>query len=510
MADQSPEPPSDARAAKQAARVFMSAVTHELRTPLNGVLGMAGLLEGTDLKPDQREYVAAIRESGEHLLTLIDDILDVSKLEAEGVALETATFSPARLVQSVVELMAPKAWDKGLELASVIDPRIPDEVEADPGRLRQVLLNVVGNAIKFTNSGGAIIRLSAVQDGQRRTVLDISVADTGPGIDESLGNKAFEPFVQGPGDGEARGAGLGLAIARRLIEAMDGSVTLESGLGGGAVARLRAPVAGAVRRHVFDPLRTGKLVIAAKSSIVREAMCEQARLLGAAAEGAVTMKEARRAITADDSAVLLIDAGWAGEEDALPRAAARSVLLLAPGQRDQIDELKKRGFNAYLMKPARHGSLAAVLRGEESPDIPEERPVAANTNGRARILLAEDNEINALLARTILTEAGYMVDQVGDGAEAVSAAGQTRYDLILMDMRMPKLDGIDAAKQIRAKGAPWDATPIIALTANGDAEDREACLAAGMDDFFTKPVERKRLTALAARWTGEAKQAKVG
>lgn len=526
---------------RHATRLFLSAVTHELRTPLNGILGMTELLETSGLKPDQQEYAAAIRESGQHLLTLINDVLDISKLESEGVALEATDFDPARLARSAVELLAPKAAEKGLELAVIIEPNLPAVVTADEGRLRQVLLNILGNAVAFTERGGALLRASAEQvDG--RTVIEFTVTDTGAGVAEAMRESIFDG-VAGPATGEA-GSSLGLAIARRLIAAMDGELTLEDSALGGAAFRARLPVAGAIRRKNFEPPLPVNLIVASRSSIVREALCEQTRHLGGRARAVMTRVEARKAVAEDRGATLLIDASWAGADEEAVKGARRAVALLSPGERDQIAGLSDRGFNGYLIKPVRAESLASVVKGKLIParqrgakpaalaETPAEKPVAgaASTpepepapapkpqppapaarpaDAAPRILIAEDNQINALLARTTLTDAGYEVEVVGDGAAAVEAVSEEAYDLILMDMRMPGMDGTDAARAIRKLGPPVSKTPIIALTANDDTQDRQACLDAGMDAFFSKPIEQARLRTLAKRWTQKTKQAKL-
>lgn len=523
--------------ARRATRLFLSAVTHELRTPLNGILGMTELLEGSGLKPDQQEYAAAIRESGKHLLNLVNDILDISKLEAEGVALETTDFDPARLARSAVELLAPQAAEKGLELAVIIDPGLPAVVTADEGRLRQVLLNILGNAVKFTERGGALLRASAEQS-EGRTVLEFIVSDTGAGASEAIRESIFDGYST-PGSGAAAGdaaPSLGLAIARRLIAAMGGELTLEDGALGGATFRARLPVAGAIRRKSFEPPVPTNLIVASRSAIVREALGEQIRHLGGRVRTVMTRVEARKAVQEDRGATLLIDASWAGDGEEAVGRARRAVALLSPAEREQISGLTDRGFAGYLIKPVRPESLDSIIRGALSkrrrqsppaqtpaaPQAPQAEPaapvaapspavpVADAPPDKLKILMAEDNQINALLARTTLTDAGYEVEVVGDGAAAVEAAQAERFDLILMDMRMPGMDGMEAARRIRALGPPVSETPIIALTANDDAQDRQACLDAGMDAFFTKPMEQARLRRLAKRWTEKPKQAKVG
>jgi len=505
------QPPDDE--ARRAARLFLSAVTHELRTPLNGILGMAELLAGSGLKPDQAEYVGAIQESGAHLLALVNDILDISKLESGAVALEPASFDPARLARAAAELLAPKAREKGLEIALIVEPRAPAVVTADEDRLRQVLLNILGNALRFTERGGALVRVSAAQE-EGRTILEYSVSDTGAGVEDAARESVFDSFSAGSG---ANGPGLGLAIARRLVCAMGGELTLaDSGLGGAAFSA-RLPVEGAVRRQSFGEEPGGELIVAARSAIVREALSEQARLLGGRARPAMTAGEARKLVEAFPHATLLMDAAWAASGAEAAAAASRAVALVAPDERSLLAGLRERGFPAYLVKPVRPESLAAVLRGERlsapsaEPSAEPSGPAAPapRGDGRKRVLLAEDNPINALLARTTLADAGYAVDHVTDGAAAVEAARATPYDLVLMDMRMPRLGGLEATRRIRALGPPWDQAPILALTANDDAEDRAACRDAGMDAFVTKPLEQARLRRLAERWTNARKQAKL-
>lgn len=478
----------------------LATLSHEFRTPLNGVLGMARLLENTKLTAEQRSYVTALRESGDHLLSLVNDVLHFARLGAAAIELALAPVDIEDLLRQVAELMSPRAHEKSVEIAWAVSAPLPS-ILADEGRLRQILLNFAGNAVKFTETGGVLLTATAL-DGER---IRFSVADTGPGVAPEARARIFEAFVQTDITHATQlgGAGLGLAIVSRLSAAMGGEVGVGGELGQGAEFWFEAPFATAAPPVRATPLQGKDVAVVSPNAIVRTATVRQIEAAGGRAHAAVDIDAALAGAPAD--AVLLIDGALSGpENDLTPPAGRQSVVLLTPEQRDCIDRLKAAGFSGYLIKPLRAASLVAqVLQASTAGEIAEDEPahddrIAGAVATGARVLLAEDNPINALLARTLLEREGCKVDRVADGEQAVAAASGGVYDLILMDLRMPGLTGIEAARALRAKGV---ATPIAALTADAFDEDRRTCLAAGMDDFLVKPLTQEALRDALKRWT---------
>jgi CheY-like chemotaxis protein len=478
----------------------LATLSHEFRTPLNGVLGMARLLDGTRLTAEQKSYVAALRESGDHLLALVNDVLDLARLGAGKIELHPAPTDIAALLRQVAELMSPRAHEKGVEIAWACAAGLPP-VMADEGRLRQVLLNFAGNAIKFTETGGVLLTAEAARGGRLR----LTVRDTGPGVPEAARERIFEPFVHAdPSHGAALGgAGLGLAIVTRLSNAMNGAVGVEPAAGGGAAFWLEAafPAAGAAIRSRL--LKGHTVGVASPNPIVLEAARQQIVGLG----GRVVTAGSVAALLdrAPPEAVLLIDNLLAAGRRALKAPEGRtSVILLRPDERTRIPRCRAAGFAGYLIKPLRADSLAArVLAARDAvpkaEPHPEDERIAAATAPGARVLLVEDNPINALLARTLLKREGAEVDRAASGQEALAAVAAATYDLILMDLRMPDLSGVEVSRQLRARGVT---TPIAALTADAFEDDRRAALAAGMNDFLVKPLTETALRAVLARWVG--------
>jgi CheY-like chemotaxis protein len=490
----------------------LATLSHEFRTPLNGVLGMARLLEGTRLTAEQRAYVGALRESGDHLLSLVNDVLDFARLGATAIELHAAPVDVENLLRQVAELLSPRAHEKAIEIAWAAAPGLPT-ILADEGRLRQVLLNYAGNAIKFTEAGGVLLSAECLPNGRLR----FSVRDTGPGVAPEARAAIFEAFVQTDPSHQAQlgGAGLGLAIVARLAGAMDGEAGVGGELGQGADFWFEAPFELAPATPVDLPL-TGRIVaIASPNAMVREAAIRQVRASGGQALSGETVAVALKGAPAD--AVLLLDAALAGPRGALKAPAGRAcVALLTPEQRDRIPKLKAAGLG-YLIKPLRRASLIAQVLAaqpvarmaaakihavETAPPASaahEDDRIAPAAAPGVRVLLAEDNPINALLARALLEREGCKVDRIASGDEAVSALSRGFYDLILMDLRMPGLNGLEATKALRERGVT---TPIVALTADAFDEDRRACLAAGMNDFLAKPLTPPALRAVLTNWTG--------
>ena len=488
------------RAAEDALRsktTLFATLTHELRTPLNGILGMAGLLDLGKLEPNARTYVGAIRQSGEHLLDLITEILDYARLEAGRVELESAPFDPEATMQDVAELLSPKAHDKGLEIAVVVRGIAPVQVVGDEGRLRQILFNLAGNAVKFTEAGGVVLEL-AMRPGGR---LRFNVRDTGPGVASDKQALIFEEFSQADA-GVARrhgGAGLGLAIVKKLALAMGGDAGVVSRPGYGASFWVELP---------FKQPSDAPSVAPASLQDVRVCMLSQSVVLTQALRAAASSLGAT--IVERDGAPEVILFDWREGVDAetiatLKREARALILLIPQERRDVVAECQAHGVDHYVLKPVRRRALGERVRAALGGIKETKKEAAAHEAPQAlagrKVLLAEDNPINALLARTLLTRMGGIVTLAQDGAEAVEAATTAQFDVIFLDIRMPRLDGLEAAARIRAGGGPSAAMPIVALTADAGEHERTLARQAGMDDFITKPIDATRLLAVAERFT---------
>ncbi len=486
---------------------FLRLMSHEMRTPLNGVIGMLGLLSRTRLDGAQRAYAEAARSSAEHLLGLVNDLLDYARLEADRLEFDSAPVDLEALVRGVAELLSPRAHDKGLEIAWSVAPEAVD-VMADDGRLRQVLFNLAGNAVKFTETGGVRITVERCGGSVRAPKLAFIVDDTGPGVPAEARARIFEEFGHVDASDASRfgGAGLGLAVVRKLAKAMGGTVNVAD-RPDGAGARFRFEAVFPAAPDAPDRTRTlaGQTVaVVSPDAFVHAAAAAQI--------------EASGGTVAADAPVVLIDhaSRQAGQGLVSRPADARAIVLLKPGERDLIARYRSAGFHGYLIKPLRRGSLAErVLAASGTrqsmqpgppPPPPDDDRVAVTRFSGTRVLLVEDNPVGALLAATLLKREGCAVETAASGHEALDALKRARYDLVFMDMRMPGMDGPSAARAIRARG---DRTPIVALTANAFAEDRKACLESGMNDHLVKPLELEALRLSLARWTNRTERAKV-
>lgn len=495
-------PLSDRRPSRaQISAEQLASLSHEFRTPLNGVLGMARLLEGTRLTAEQKTYVTALHDSGQHLLSLVNDVLDLAKLGAGRVELHPTRCNVEELLRGVAELLSPRAREKDLEIAWAA-PAAPTLIHADEGRLRQILLNFAGNAVKFTEAGGVLITAQSPKPG----VLRFTVEDSGAGVSESDRDRIFEAFAQADtAHADLGGAGLGLAIARRLARAMDGEVGVDTARLGGACFWFEAVIPVLPASVTPLTLQGRRVGVASPNDVIREAARRQIEACGGVAVVAETVADAVAQTEPGDA--VLVDASLAEPSGALrPPAKRPAIVMLAPDERDRIVRYRRSGFAGYLIKPLRRASLAErvlIAVGEAtgaSPARDDERIVAAAAPG-ARVLLVEDNPINALLARALLTREGCTVEHVVGGDQALRAADVARFDLILMDMRMPGLSGEETARRLREAGIE---TPIVALTANAFEDDRRACLAAGMDDFLVKPLSPDALRNALTRWAKPA------
>ncbi|MGB5091679.1 MAG: response regulator [Parvibaculum sp.] len=521
---------AQAKTASRAKSLFLATMSHEIRTPMNGIIGMTQLLLDGRLSASQRSYAEAVKNSGEALLAIINDILDYSKIEAGKITLEERPIDLASTLESVAELLAPRAFERGLEIVTEIDPAMPELVRGDEPRIRQVLLNLAGNAIKFTAEGGVALRLyvETAQTGDDKLNLILEVEDTGIGMDEAELETIFEDFAQGDQSHSRRyeGTGLGLAITRRLVTAMGGRIEVASKPAQGSLFRVHLPLGQISDRPRLSPSLQGmRIVILDDRPFVVPALSRAAAHAGADVKSIATREDLAAHLTENAADIFIcMMAGAAGEGAELARHARMlapgiaTLVLLRPQDRDHLPALTGRdaAFDAYLVRPVRTASLLTRLSAlaTASDQMPvNERPLAVNDavptpaapGPGLNLLVAEDNEINALLTRTLLEHAGHRVTIALNGQKALDlllGVEPDHFDLVLMDLHMPGMDGFEATARIRGLDPDRAAIPIIALTANAMAEDRKNCLDAGMDDYLSKPVAAQALEETLARWKG--------
>jgi signal transduction histidine kinase/CheY-like chemotaxis protein len=506
--------------ASRAKSAFLATMSHEIRTPMNGVIGLNHLLLSTDLDERQRQYAEGVRTSGHALLAVINDVLDFSKIEAGRLELEQLDFDPVELLEGVAEVVAEPARAKELELLAYWSPELPLALRGDPGRIRQVLINLAGNAVKFTSSGEVLVRAHLAERSERGVVIRFEIVDTGIGIAADDVPRMFDAFSQADSSITRRfgGSGLGLAICQQLVHAMGGNLGVDSELGRGSTFWFTVPL-GLAEQPVEPAPRPAADLAGLRALVVddnetnRTILHDQLQAWGMSVDtvdsgtaGLAAMREAARSEVPYDLGLLDL---CMPEMDGLGLArrikddgvlSRTPLVLMTSGPDVAKAEADAAGLACVLTKPVLMSRLRNTLAGvvgvrhEQAPAGEQLRPV------RGRVLVVDDGEVNQIVAAGILRNLGFDADVVDNGPDAISALDAESYDAVLMDVRMPGMDGFEATQEIRRREQDGRRTPIIALTASVTEGERERCLAAGMDDYLTKPMSRASLAIALEQW----------